>query len=45
MFCYPQEYQLGIMEMQYGDIIEIDNLSELAKIDNSYKKYLTEETL
>lgn len=45
IFCYPQEYQLGIMEMQYGDIIEIDNLSELAKIDNSYKKYLTEETL
>ena len=43
MFCYPQEYQLGIMEMQFGDIIEIDNLSELAQIDNSYMKYLPEE--
>lgn len=43
MFCYPEEYQLGIMEMQYGDIIEIDNLSELAAIDSSYKKYLLED--
>lgn len=40
MFCYPEEYQLGITEMQRGDIIEIDNLSELAAIDPSYQKYL-----
>lgn len=40
MFCYPEEYQLGITEMQLGDIIEIDNLSELAAIDPSYQKYL-----
>lgn len=40
MFCYPDEYQLGITEMQLGDIIEIDNLSELAAIDPSYQKYL-----
>ncbi len=39
MFCYPDEYQLGIYEMQKGDIIEIDNLQELAEIDSSYKKY------
>lgn len=40
MFCYPQEYQLGICKMQAGDIIEVDNLSELAKLDDAYKKYL-----
>lgn len=40
MFCYPDEYELGIMEMQYGDIIEVDNLSELAELDRSYEQYL-----
>ena len=42
MFCYPDEYQLGIHPMEYGDIIEIDNLSELVAIDSSYKKYMDE---
>lgn len=42
MFCYPQEYQMGIRQMQYGDIIEIDNLSELIDIDKSYEKYQKE---
>lgn len=42
LFCYPDEYQLGIREMKADDIIEIDNLSELAAIDSSYKKYLGE---
>lgn len=42
MFCYPQEYQMGICPMQYGDIIEIDNLSELIEIDKSYVKYQKE---
>ncbi len=40
MFCYPQEYQLGIREMNMGDIVEIDSIDELAKLDSSYKKYL-----
>lgn len=40
LFCYPSEYELGIRIMNPGDIIEIDNLYELAKIDNSYKKYV-----
>ena len=40
MFCYPDEYQLSIYEMQKGDIIEIDDLQELAEIDSSYKKYM-----
>ena len=42
MFCYPQEYTLGIKEMQRDDIIEIDGLAELATIDTKYKKYIQE---
>ena len=40
MFCYPEEYQLGIRQMQVGDVIEIDGLEELANIDASYRKYV-----
>lgn len=40
MFCYPTEYQLGIIPMNKGDLIEVDNLSELIKLDGSYKKYM-----
>lgn len=40
MFCYPEEYRLGIFEMKKTDIVEIDNLSELAAIDPSYQNYL-----
>lgn len=40
MFCQPEEYQLGVHEMHYGDIVEIDNLCELAAIDQTYQKYL-----
>lgn len=43
MFCYPEEYQLGIREMQKGDVIEIDNLNELAELDIRYQKYLEKE--
>lgn len=39
LFCYPEEYRLGIKEMNRGDIIEIDNLHELIQIDASYQKY------
>lgn len=41
MFCYPQEYELGIREMNAGAIIEVDDFSELVKLDNSYMRYLT----
>lgn len=44
IFCYPQEYQLGIYEMDKNDVIEIDNLKELAEIDASYLNYLEETT-
>lgn len=40
MFCYTNEYRLGIIKMQKSDIIEIDSLSELVEIDESYRVYL-----
>lgn len=43
MFCYPEEYRLGIQPMKKEDIVEIDNLSELAQLDETYKKYLEEK--
>lgn len=39
MFCYPQEFKLGIRPMKASDIIEIDNISELIKLDSSYQNY------
>ena len=40
MFCFSKEYRLRIREMQKGDIIEVDNLSELAEMDDKYKEFL-----
>lgn len=40
LFCYPDEYCLGIRRMEQGDILEIDDLTELAGIDESYQVYL-----
>lgn len=37
MFCYPGEYQLGLWAMQPGDLIEVDDLAELAALDPSYQ--------
>lgn len=39
MFCHKDEYELGIRQMQASDIVEIDNLSELAEIDAAYAEY------
>lgn len=41
MFCYPGEYRLGVYPMEPGDVVEIDNLQELAALDASYAHYLT----
>lgn len=40
LFCYPQEYQLGIREMYADDVVEIDNIRELAGLDQSYQHLL-----
>lgn len=36
IFCYPGEYKLGIIPMQKEDIIEIDSIEELIRLDSSY---------
>ena len=40
LFCHPEDYQLGIMEMNKGDIIEIDDIKELTEIDPTYHSYV-----
>lgn len=40
MFCYPEEYELGIREMKESDVKEIDNLSELIAADHSYENVM-----
>ncbi|MDD6213311.1 MAG: NTP transferase domain-containing protein [Clostridiales bacterium] len=37
MFCHSEDYQLGIWPMSAGDVIEVDNLIELAALDKSYQ--------
>ena len=43
MFCYPHAYELGIKEMNYGDVVEIDSLNELITIDSTFQKYINVE--
>ena len=43
LFCYPEEYRLGIRPMHKGVVIEVDDLSELAALDASYRKYEKEK--
>lgn len=42
MFCYPNDFKLGIRPMNASDIVEVDNLSELIALDASYEKYAEE---
>lgn len=42
MFCYPNDFKLGIRPMNASDIIEVDNFSELVALDASYEKYAEE---
>lgn len=37
MFCYPNQYRLGVWPMGPKDVVEIDELSELVAIDERYK--------
>mgnify|MGYP004473668715 FL=1 len=38
MFCYPNEYKLGVYPMNKKDIVEVDNYDELVALDPSYKE-------
>lgn len=40
LFCYPEQYRLGVYEMEEGDVVEIDDIRELAAIDTAYTKFL-----
>lgn len=40
LFCYPEAYHLGIYEMKSGDVVEIDDIKELATIDRKYESFL-----
>lgn len=40
LFCYPEQYQLGINKMEEGDVVEIDNMEELAALDKDYEKLM-----
>ena len=40
LFEHKSEFDLGIREIDEGDIIEIDSLKELVSLDPSYMKYL-----
>lgn len=42
MFCYPEEYELGIRSMCIEDIVEIDDICELIRLDSSYAALLGE---
>lgn len=39
MFRHFKEYKLGIRPMKKDDIVEIDDLDELIRVDDSYGKY------
>lgn len=43
LFCYPEEFQLCVFPMTKKDMIEIDSLEELVKVDESYKKYVKQK--
>ena len=38
IFCYPNEYKLGVYPMNKEDIVEVDNFDELVALDSSYKE-------
>lgn len=40
MFCHKEDYELGIRAMNKRDIIEVDNLEELAALDPEYEYVL-----
>lgn len=39
LFCYPEEYTLGICPMAKGSVVEIDDFDELVAIDPTYCEY------
>ncbi len=42
MFCYPEEYKLGIRKIEDGDLVEVDSILELSSLDGRYGYLLKE---
>lgn len=42
LFCYPKDFKLKAYKINKGDMVEIDTVEELSKIDTTYKKYIKE---
>ena len=40
LFCHRDRYQLRVIPMEQGDVLEIDSLQELSALDPSYVPYL-----
>lgn len=38
LFCHQNEYELGIYKMNKNDIVEVDSIDELKKLDISYRR-------
>lgn len=38
LFCHPENFELTVYPIKKGDIVEIDNFTELCEIDESYTK-------
>ena len=43
LFCHPEEYELGVREMNRNDVVEIDTLAELAAEDPGYLPFLEKQ--
>ena len=43
LFCHPEDYRLGVFPMNREDILEIDNLWELAAVDPTYARIQVKE--
>ena len=43
IFCHPEEFKLGIREMNGDDVVEIDTLEELAVQDLGYLPLLEKQ--
>lgn len=39
MFKHFSEYDLAVRPMNFGDVVEIDSLDDLVRLDSSYKKF------
>ena len=44
LFCHPEEYELGVREMNRDDVVEIDTLEELAAEDPNYLLLLEKQS-